>query len=236
MLVRLELCELHERLQLEEGELTTLLRSILQLRDQERAGWNAQLDEARAYARELEAELSRVRASSLPVVSGNGLGRSWSDSFSSTDVHFARSVSANLSGSFSSMELVRPVDTPQPWGPLSSPPGGVRGGAAPHRSPVAVDRPATNGQPDPHRKSTPWMPEEPFDYEDIAAKLAQRLASERSGLGGGSPGGGGGDVLRAEAYAGAVPTEVLSTPRAPSPSPAILAADGTPFQFTHLRL
>ena len=62
MLVRLELTALLERLKHEEHALATSLKSILMLRDQERAAFEVQLDTAKNYALQLEARLQNPPA------------------------------------------------------------------------------------------------------------------------------------------------------------------------------
>ena len=57
MLVRIGLVELVERFKKEEHALATSLKTILQLRDEERNAFRAQLDAAHAYTRQLEAQL-----------------------------------------------------------------------------------------------------------------------------------------------------------------------------------
>ena len=61
MLVRLGLTELVERFKQEEHALAMSLKTILQLRDRERVAFRAQLEEANAYARQLEAQLHEAR-------------------------------------------------------------------------------------------------------------------------------------------------------------------------------
>lgn len=68
MLVRLGLTELLERFKQEEHALATSLKTILQLRDEERNAYRAQLDSAHAYTRQLEAQLheaQRLRSEAL---------------------------------------------------------------------------------------------------------------------------------------------------------------------------
>ena len=61
MLVRLGLTELVEHFKQEEHALAKSLKTILQLRDEERKAYRAQLDSAAAYARQLEAQLQEAR-------------------------------------------------------------------------------------------------------------------------------------------------------------------------------
>ena len=72
MLVRLGMSELVERFKQEEHQLAVSLKTILQLRDEERQAFRAQLDSAHAYAHQLEAQLleaQRLRSESLAAVS-----------------------------------------------------------------------------------------------------------------------------------------------------------------------
>jgi len=72
MLVRLGMSELVERFKQEEHQLAVSLKTILQLRDEERQAFKAQLDSAHAYAHQLEAQLleaQRLRSESLAAVS-----------------------------------------------------------------------------------------------------------------------------------------------------------------------
>ena len=57
MLVRLGMSELVERFKQEEHQLAVSLKTILQLRDEERQAFKAQLDSAHAYAHQHEAQL-----------------------------------------------------------------------------------------------------------------------------------------------------------------------------------
>ena len=78
MLVRLGLTELVERFKQEEHALATSLKTILQLRDEERKAFRAQLDSATAYARQLEAQLKEARelaAKRFEVANSTNQGR-----------------------------------------------------------------------------------------------------------------------------------------------------------------
>ena len=57
MLVRIGLVELVERFKQEEHALAMSLKTILQLRDEERNAFKAQLESAHAYSHQLEAQL-----------------------------------------------------------------------------------------------------------------------------------------------------------------------------------
>lgn len=60
MVVRLELTDLLDRFKREEHALATSLRAILQLRDKERANFEARIERSEAYARRLEDELLKL--------------------------------------------------------------------------------------------------------------------------------------------------------------------------------
>ena len=74
MLLRLAMTETVERFKQEEHQLATSLKTILQLRDEERAAWRAQLESANAYARQLEAQLQEAhRIRNEAAVTGAGV-------------------------------------------------------------------------------------------------------------------------------------------------------------------
>ena len=72
MLLRLELTDLLERFAREESELAASLQQILRLRDQEAADHRAQLDEAHAYAHQLELRLQHTRRCSMAAANAVG--------------------------------------------------------------------------------------------------------------------------------------------------------------------
>ena len=72
MLLRLELTDLLERFAREESELAASLQQILRLRDQEAADYRAQLDEAHAYAHQLELRLQHTRRCSMAAANAVG--------------------------------------------------------------------------------------------------------------------------------------------------------------------
>jgi hypothetical protein len=265
MLVRLELCELLERLKLEEGELAELLRSILQLRDKERAGCNAQLAEARAYARQLETELARLRASSLQ---GSGLPAAHMPDIEcmtgSSSESRGRATPVPRGAPSSAAPACSPLrDAVRP--PLVADTSRWAFSAAPACSPLVdanrhllVAGTSGWGHTEPrgaHASQEPLReladPAPALDYEDVAERLALRLASERHGLdcnrfrGGATAG----LVLSSAAAvsetdssqpAESAAREAACSARpqdqehAHAPSSAIIAADGTTFRFIHL--
>lgn len=241
MLVRLELSELLERLKLEEGELTELLRAILQLRDKERAGWSAQLVEARSYARQLETELARLRPSAAGDALGGGLPAA--DEIE----RMTGSNSESWGRRLTPVQHGTPSSAAPAYSPLrdaSSPllaAGASRWGrATPHGAHASQERVSALADPAPA-----------MDYEDIAERLAQRLASERYGLECNQSCGGSMPVsMRFSAVAAAETASSLQADSAAReaarsakredpehahpPSSAVVAADGTTFQFKHL--
>lgn len=179
MLVRLELAELLERLTVEESELATLLQSILHLRDKERAQWNQKLAEARAYARQLELELAQRRTSFVRAgfldSGGSTSAADETDPGAVSAGPSERSTPAHHGGPYRKAIIFTPAGSGRRLTAIDE------GICSHHSDKPSFREPAQALSPSrptevPHAQAYECTPA--LEYEDIAEKLEQRLTRE----------------------------------------------------------
>ena len=190
MLVRLGLTELVEHFKQEEHALAKSLKTILQLRDEERKAYRAQLDSAAAYARQLEAQLQEARHiaarrfedAMAPLPPGAAVGAlpppaeaglpSVGD-LAARLTHADDAAARAAAGRATALSLYRGVEPP-PVTPVAQPP-------APVQVPAA-SMPAKAEPPRPTAEAAAPEPPPPPPESNLARvlQLQERLARERA--------------------------------------------------------